>query len=97
MGEGLGGTPELHGWADIVAALEAEVARFAGLADFQGDAVSNSEGRDAGSDGGDDTGGFMAQRQGFANEDIAIAEVGVIVQVGATEPGSLNCDLDFAG
>ena len=37
----------------------------------------------------------MAQGQGLADEDVAVAVVGVVVQVAAAEAGAVDCDLDF--
>ena len=43
MGELLCGAAELHGFADVVAALFAEGAGAAGKTDFEGDAVADFE------------------------------------------------------
>lgn len=37
----------------------------------------------------------MAESQRLADEDIAVAVVGVVVQVAAAEAGAVDCDLDF--
>lgn len=37
----------------------------------------------------------MAEGQRFADEDVAVAEVGVVVEVGAAEAGGGDADLDF--
>ena len=39
----------------------------------------------------------MAKDKGFTDVDIAIAVVGVIVQVGTAEAGGTNGDLEFIG
>lgn len=37
----------------------------------------------------------MAESQGLADEDVAVAVVGVVVEVAAAEAGAVDCDLDF--
>jgi hypothetical protein len=94
MGEGLCAGAELHLRADVVAALFAEGACAAGEADFEGDAVADFEGCYFGADGCDCAGGFVAETHGRADDEVAIAAVGVVVQVGAAEAGGCDGDLD---
>lgn len=37
----------------------------------------------------------MAQGQRFADEDVTVAVVGVVVEVGAAEAGAVDADLEF--
>jgi hypothetical protein len=97
MGVGLGGAPELHLSADVVPALLAELARFAGLADLEGYVVARPKRSDAGAHRGDDAGGLMAQRQGLAHQDVAVAEVTKVVQVRAAQARRLDGYLDVVG
>ena len=47
---------------------------------------------------GDNAGaGFVAEGEGFEHGDVAVAEVGEVVEVGAAEAGGEDGDLDFAG
>lgn len=39
----------------------------------------------------------MAEGQGLADEDVAVAVVGVVVEVAAAEAGAVDCYLDFVG
>lgn len=39
----------------------------------------------------------MAEREGLAHEDVAVAVVRVVVQVAATQAGGAYADLDFVG
>lgn len=55
------------------------------------------EGGDVGADGRDDAGGLVAQGQRLADQDVAVAEVGVVVQVAAAEAGAGDADLEFVG
>lgn len=97
MRETLPATPELDIFADVVAALFAALAGFAGQADFEGHFVAGLEVRDGGARGGDDAGGFVAEGERFADEDVAVAEVRVIMEVAAAEAGRGDVDLDFVG
>jgi hypothetical protein len=81
MGEGLCAAAEPHLGADVVAALFAEGAGAAGEADFEGDTVAYFEGCYFGADGSDGAGGFVAETHWLAHDEVAIAAVGVVVQV----------------
>lgn len=61
--------------------------------------VADLEGRgvDGGPDGGDDAGGLVAQGQGLLDEDVAVAVVAEVVQVGAAEAGGLDGDEEVVG
>lgn len=94
MGVGLCAAAEPHLQADVVAALFAEGAGTAGKTDFEGDAVANFEGCYFGADGCDCAGGFVAETHGLAHDKVAIAAVGVVMQVRAAESSSCDGDLD---
>lgn len=95
--EGLGRRPERHGLADVVAALGAERAGAAGQADLERDGVAGREVGDGGADGGHGAGGFVAEGEGLADLDVAVAEVREVVQVGAAEAGGAYFDEDVGG
>ncbi|KAI9163627.1 sorbitol dehydrogenase [Paramyrothecium foliicola] len=97
VGEGLGRAAELHAPADVVPRLGAELARLARLADLEGDAVAGGEVGDAGADGDNGAAGLVAEGEGLADEDVAVAVVVEVVQVRAAEAGGLNGDLDLVG
>jgi hypothetical protein len=67
------------------------------LADLKGDVVPNLERGYAGTHGSDDAGRFVAQGQGLAHQNVAVAEVAEVVQVRATETCSLDGHLDVIG
>lgn len=95
----LRGTAKPHALADVVAALEAALALLAGQPHFQGHAVADAEvrGGDFGAYAHDYAGGLVAEGERFATYDVAVAEVLVVVQVGAAETGCCHCDLEFMG
>lgn len=100
VGEGLGGTAEGHGAADVVAALAAQLARLAREADLEGDVVAGLQQvrlSHSGADGRDDAGRLVAQGQGLFDEDVAVAVVAEVVQVGTAEAGGLDGDEDVVG
>lgn len=86
---------EAHAFADVVASLTAALALSAGYADLEGDLVADAEARGCGADGHDHTGGLVAEREGLADDDIAVAVVVVVVQVGAAETCRADGDLEF--
>jgi hypothetical protein len=93
---GLGRAAEGHALADVVAAFGAETATLAGLADLEGDVVTDFEVSHVGANGGDNSGRLVAQSKGLADDDVAVAVVVEVVEVGAAEASSLYCDLDLA-
>jgi hypothetical protein len=86
---------ELHGAADVVAAGGAVLAALARKADLEGDAVTGGEVGHGRADSDDGAGGLVAEGQGLADDDVAVAEVVEVVKVGAAEAGSLDGDLDL--
>lgn len=80
MGKRFAAASEPHGFADVVAAGTAARAGVARNADLERDVVANSEGRGGiAADGGDDAGGLVAEGKRFLDENVAVAEVGVVV------------------
>lgn len=97
VGKRLGRRAEGHGFADVVAALSAEGALVARQTDLEGDIVAWGEVSDFSADGGDGTGGFVAEGERLADLDVAVAEVGEVVQVGAAEACGADLDEDVGG
>lgn len=95
MRPGLGRAAEAHALADVVAALVAEEALLAGQTDLERDVVADLEVGHACADGRDDAGRLVAQGQGLADDDVAIAVVVEVVQVGAAKARGLYGDLDL--
>lgn len=89
--------PELHLPTDVVALSIAVLATLARQSDFERHAVTSLQVRHRGADGGDETAGLVAKGQRLTDNDVAVAVVIVVVQVGAAETGGLNSDLDFVG
>lgn len=52
---------------------------------------------DLAADGGDSAGGFVAEGERLADLDVAVAEVGEVVQVGAAEACGADLDEDVGG
>lgn len=97
MGKRLGRAAKLHTAADVVAAGRAVLAVLAGQADFERDAVASGEVLDISADGDDGAAGLVAEGEGLAHENVAVAVVVEVVQVGAAEAGGLDGDLDVVG
>lgn len=97
VGERLGRAAKLHAAADVVAAAGAVFAALAGQADFEGHAVAGLQVLDGAADGDDGTAGLVAEGEGLADNDVAVAVVVEVVQVGAAEAGGLDGNLDFIG
>jgi hypothetical protein len=49
--------------------------------------VADLQSSNLGTDFCNDAGGLMAESQGFSNEDVAVAEVRVVMEVGTAETG----------
>lgn len=81
MRERLGRAPEFHLRADVVPSGEAERTLLAGLADLEGYMVTDLERGNVGAYRIDDPRGLMAQREGFADEDVPVPEMVEVVQV----------------
>lgn len=95
VGEEFRAAAELHLWADVIASLLAKGALTAGKPNFERDAVAHGVSGYSGADGCDDAGGFVAEAHGLAHHEVAIAAMGVVMQVGAAEAGSADGNLDF--
>lgn len=93
--ETLATAPEPELFADVVTTFRAACTAAAGQADFESDSVACFEVCDGRADGRDDASGFVTEGEGFADEDIAVAVVGVVVQVAATEAGGGYPDLEL--
>lgn len=89
--------PELHPPTDIIPAPLTKLARLARQAHLQRHEVPDGKPLDAGADGLDAPGGLVAEGQRLADEDVAVAVVGVVVQVGAAEGGGEDLELEVGG
>lgn len=97
VGKRLGRAAKLHAAADVVAAAGAVLAVLAWQPDLESHAVARSQVLDGGADGGDGAGGLVTEGEGLADDDVAVAVVVEVVQVGAAEAGGLDGDLDLVG
>ena len=80
-------TPEFHLFTDVIPSLLASLALLTRLPYFQRDFVPNFEVLHLRAHGYDDARGLMAEGHGLPNDDVAIAVVSVVMQVGAAEAG----------
>jgi hypothetical protein len=88
--------PKPHPLTDIIPPLTTSLTLSTRKANFEGYTVARSElGREGRSDGKDDAGGFVAEGQGFEDLDVAVAVVGVVVEVAATETGGADLYLEL--
>jgi hypothetical protein len=81
MGEGLRRAAELHLPANVVPALQAELTALARLAHLEGHAITNLQRGDAGSDGSDNPGRFVAQSDRLPHQNVSVAVVVEVMQV----------------
>lgn len=95
MRESLATASELHVFANVVAALGAAGTTPAWQADFESNFVAGLEAGDIGADRSDYACRFVAEGERLADEDVAVAVVGVVVEVAAAEAGGGNADLKF--
>lgn len=84
---------EAHAAADVVAAVVAVLACVARDADLESNAVTRGQVLDSRADRYYSAAGLVAQRQGLLDNDVAVAVVVEVVQVGAAEASRLNSDL----
>ncbi len=97
VGEAGGRRAEAHVLAEVVAARLAEGAGAAADARLDGDALPDLEQVvGVAGDGGDDAGGLVAEDEGGAHGKVAVAAVGVVMQVGPAEAGGDDGDLGEA-
>lgn len=94
--EGLGRAAKLHALADVVSANGTQVTGLTWLADLERNVISDGKVCDIGGDSCNDTARFVAKSKGLLDENVAVAEVVVVVQVGTAESRSLDSDLDLA-
>lgn len=80
-------TPEFHLFTDVIPSLLAPLALLTRLPYFQRDFVPSFEVFHLGAHGYDDARGLVTERHGLSNDDVAIAVVSVVMQVGAAEAG----------
>lgn len=97
MGIRLGRAAEFHSSADIISALVAIFAVLAWLTDFEGDSIPSCQCRDARTNSNDRSARLMAKRQWLTNNNIAISVMVEIVQIGTTEAGGLDSNLNLVG
>lgn len=94
--EGLGRAAELHALADVVSPNGTQVTGLTWLADLERNVISDGKVCDIRGDSSNDTARFVAKSKGLLDENVAVAEVVVVVQVGTAESRSLDSDLDLA-
>lgn len=94
--EGLGRAAELHALADVVSPNGTQVTDLTWLADLERNVISDGKVCDIRGDSSNDTARFVAKSKGLLDENVAVAEVVVVVQVGTAESRSLDSDLDLA-
>lgn len=89
--------PKFHLLADVIPALCAVLTALTRQADLESNLVPGCEGGDIRANGEDCAGRLMAETQGLADEDVAVAVVVVVVKIGAAEAGGLDGNLDLIG
>lgn len=87
--------PKLHVFADIVSAFLTTLALLARKAHFESDFVSGFQTLDRRACFCDNAGGLMAKGERFSDQDVAIAEVRIVVEVAAAEAGGGDADLEL--
>lgn len=93
--EALRRAPESQRFADVVSSAFAKAAFHTRDSDFEGDPIAYFERRDIAPSGNYDASGLVAESQGLADNDVAVAVVVEIMQVGAAETCALHGNLDF--
>jgi hypothetical protein len=95
MRDALGGASKPHLLAQIIPSSSADSAVTTWNADLECDAVAEGEIPHLSTHGDDDTGGFMAKGEGGAGAEVAVGEFLVIADVGATDTGGFDGDLEL--
>jgi hypothetical protein len=92
----LGATPEAHLFAEIIPAISARAALEACNANLKGNSVADGEARHVGANSNDLPGRLVAEGQWLAGAEVAVGELLVVRDIGATDAGALDGDLKLA-
>lgn len=95
MRKRLGRAPEPHATADIIPTIAAVITVTARHANLESNTVTSSQILHRRADCDNSTAGFMAEGKGLADEDVTVAVMAKVVEVGAAEAGGLDGDLDL--
>lgn len=95
--ESLGRATESHATADVVAARRAVFAVLTRHTNLERNAISSSNVLDISANSNNGAARLVAKSERLANNDVAVAAMIVVVQVGAAKAGGLDGDLDFVG
>lgn len=95
--ESLGRATESHATADVVSTRRAVFAVLTRHTDLERNAISSSDVLHISANSNNGAAGFVAEGEGLTNDDVAVAAMVVVVQVGAAEAGGLDGNLDLVG
>ena len=87
---------EFHLGAEVLAALTAIVTATTGMRRRNGDVVARFHASDAGTDRGDDAGGFVAWDQRLAHDEAAVAAFEIVVEIRTANAGGAQLQQHFA-
>src|SRR5262249_47859871 len=87
---------ELHVRAELLAAFAATLATAARMRRAHRHLVADAHARDARTDAGDDRGGLMSGNQRLADDEVAVAALEVIVEIGAADATGAELQQHFA-
>lgn len=95
MGNALRRTPKPQTLTYIIPSLFTQFTFLTRKSDFKSNSVSNFQVCDTWANSCHDAGGLVTKSEGFLDDDIAVAVVVEVMEVGAAETCGLDCDLDF--
>ena len=90
-------TGKAHTLAEVVSTALTHDAATAVDASLDGDALADAEMGDGRAECSDDTGCFVTKDERGTNSKVAVAAMGVVMEVGAAEAGGDDLDLGFVG
>jgi hypothetical protein len=88
-------TPKSQRLADVIPSLLTDLALETWEANLEGYSVPDPKVGDCGANCCDNARGFMAKGKRFLDDNITVAVVIKVVQVGTAETRSFDCDLNF--
>lgn len=89
-------TPEPHLLAEVIPTFPADATFTTGNAYFESYSVANAEAIDLRANPDDDAGRLMAKREGCTGAKVAIGELFVVRDIGATDTCGFDLDLKLA-